>query len=197
MAVGGNFYAPNYVVNANHEVNCAADEKSTFDSVGLVVGGDSTTSNTHLRGDSLIAGDGDASQYDEQLAGCRVITDEGTGYFDFEESYSDADTLSRTMAAIAPDSLLSTGGAISKDPTIDNGPFRVFKMNTCDGSCPTSDVLSTPDEMLFGIGNWNGPSGDVPSSDDTVIFNVSGLDDHRHTEVLMMLYVLTTDSCYI
>ncbi|CDH60527.1 predicted protein [Lichtheimia corymbifera JMRC:FSU:9682] len=172
LAVGGNFHAPNYIVNANHDINCAADETSSFGSVGLVVGGDSTTSNTHLRGDNLIAGNGDAGQYDQQLAGCRVYTDEGTGHFDFQRSYSDADTLSRTMASLSADSVLSEGGAVTKSATVDNAPFRVFKMNTCDGSCPTTEVLSYPDEMLFGNGNWNGPSGDVPTSDETVIINI-------------------------
>lgn len=175
MAVGRKFHAPNYAINANQQVSCNADRKTPFDSIGLVVGGDSTTSGTHVRGDSFIAGNGDSSQFEEQLEGCRVRTDEGTGHFDFALSFSNFDALSRSMAAMEPDSVLNAGGAVTRKPTVDNTPFRVFKMNTCDGSCPTKEALSTPDEMLFGDGNWNGPSGDAPSSDDTVIINVSWL----------------------
>lgn len=172
MAVGGNFYAPNYVVNANHQIDCSADENTSFDSIGLVVGGDSTTSGTHVRGDDLIAGDGDESQFDQQLQGCRVITDEGTGYFDFPQSMQEANDLSGRLASLPANRVLNEGGVVTTVPGTANVPVKVFQFDTCDsGSCGTS----TPEEMFFGNGNWNGPSGDVPSDSDIVIFNVSVL----------------------
>lgn len=177
LAVGGNFHAPNYIVNANHQVNCNADEKTSFDSVGLVIGGDSTTHNTHLRGDDLIAGDGNAEQFDQQLAGCRVITDEGTGHFDFPRSASDALTLSEVLAGLSTNRVLHTNGVVSAVPNSnDDDAFKVFHFDTCRAaSCHGSDA-SRRDEIFFAMGNWNGPNGDVPSNDDTVVFNVS--DSH-------------------
>lgn len=156
-------------MNANHQVDCNADEKTSFDSIGLVVGGDSTTSGTHVRGDDLIAGDGDESQFDQQLPGCRVITDEGTGYFDFPQSIQEANNLSRRLAALSANRVLNEGGVVTTVSGSDDSRYKVFQFNTCDsGSCGTS----TPEEIFFGNGNWNGPSGDVPSDSDTVIFNV-------------------------
>ncbi|CDH53845.1 predicted protein [Lichtheimia corymbifera JMRC:FSU:9682] len=169
LAVGGNFHAPNYIVNANHDINCAADETSSFGSVGLVVGGDSTTSNTHLRGDNLIAGNGDAGQYDQQLAGCRVYTDEGTGHFDFPQSIQEANDLSQQLASLPANRVLDPGGVVTALAGGDNGGIHVFQLNTCGTVYCGS---STPDEIFFGNGNWNGPSGDVPAYTDTVIFNV-------------------------
>ena len=170
MAVGGNFRAPNYIVNANHDITCSADETSVFDSVGLVVGGDSTTSGTHVRGDSMIAGNGDESQFDQQLEGCRVITDEGTGHFDFPQSIQEANALNELLASFAPNRILNQGGAVTTIPGFNDGSAKIFQFDTCDnGPCGSS----SPEEIFYGNGNWNGPSGDVPSDSDTVIFNVS------------------------
>ncbi|KAI7883292.1 hypothetical protein K492DRAFT_192821 [Lichtheimia hyalospora FSU 10163] len=174
LAVGGNFHAPNYIVNANHGVDCSADETSSYNSIGLVIGGDSTTFGTHVRGDSLIAGNGDQGQFDQQLQGCRVITDEGTGHFDFPRSASDAETLSQRLASLNTNRVLNTNGVVSAVPNVNDDNFKVFHFNTCQAaSCGVSaSDASTPDEIFFGIGNWNGPNGDVPSNADTVVFNV-------------------------
>ncbi|KAI7883291.1 hypothetical protein K492DRAFT_185236 [Lichtheimia hyalospora FSU 10163] len=169
LAVGGNFHAPNYIVNANHDITCSADETSSYDSIGLVVGGDSTTSGTHVRGDTLISGDGDDGQFDQQLEGCRVIVDEDTGHFNFPQSNQDANDLNAALAALAPNSVLNQGGAVTTVPGANDGSVKIFQFDTCDnGPCGSS----FPDEIFYGNGNWNGPSGDVPSDSDTVIFNI-------------------------
>ncbi|KAI9495720.1 hypothetical protein BDB00DRAFT_212945 [Zychaea mexicana] len=58
-----------------------------------------------------------------------------------------------------------------------DSPYKVMTFNTCnDRNCPVDGALSDPTGIFFNDGNFNGPSGDVPSQDDTIVFNIPVTD---------------------
>ncbi|KAI8146464.1 hypothetical protein BJV82DRAFT_665430 [Fennellomyces sp. T-0311] len=174
LAVGGRFTAPNYIVNANRGQDCSVDPRTGLDGIGLVVQGLTITYDTRVHGYSLHAGGGDLAEIKElnEGDGCRVYNDINTGAFDFGVAENAAIRASLILALTEPNMYMDGDGKIT-DLGSSNSAYKVFTFNTCnDGNCNVGGVLSNPDAIFLGNGNFNGPTGDVPSNDDTVVFNI-------------------------
>lgn len=174
LAVKGTLIAPNYVVNANHGVDCSA--KGSVKSYGLVVGGQAMTSNTQVHGSAFVKGGGDTSGIKELENDCYVTTKEGTGVFDFVEVEKAAVKLNRDYFNHAPTLQLQADATVKRLAPVDNG-IEYLTFNSCSdkASCENiwKDAMSVPDNVLFGMGNWNGIQGNKPDPAVTYVFNVS------------------------
>lgn len=180
MAVGGNFHAPGYLVNVNHPVDCSADWQNSFGSTGLVVGGVTDTTDTHVHGDAFLAGGGTVDQITELDPPCSLHSvADATGHMDFDATEDTVNTDQEYLASLQPNLVMDADGVIT-DLGSTSCSYKVMTLNTCnDGNCNVSaQPLSDPTHMFFGVPNWNGPSGDVPGPTDTVVINVS-----LHTEL--------------
>ena len=169
------FYtAPGYVVNANEATDCSADIYGSFDSYGLVVGGVTDTFDTDIHGSAFLAGGGDSLEIHVQNPPCHVYEDEGTGRYDFDQAQQAAININRRLALATPNLLFQNQGElISLADGGNNDIVRIMTFNTCNnGNCPVADADSDPSGIFFNNGNFNGPYGDVPTDDQTVVFNV-------------------------
>ncbi|KAI9495708.1 hypothetical protein BDB00DRAFT_870250 [Zychaea mexicana] len=171
---GTDILAPNYIVNANRGQDCSVPPTTGLDGIGLVVGGLTATQDTRVHGDSVHAGGGNLEEIVElnEGEGCAIFDDIGTGAMDFEVAENAAIEASIILAASDPNMYIDANGVITNLGTGDSN-YKIFTFNTCnDRDCNVPGVLSDPSAILLGEGNFNGPSGDVPSDDDTVVFNI-------------------------
>ncbi|KAG2216575.1 hypothetical protein INT45_001700 [Circinella minor] len=175
LAVGGRFTAPNYIVNANRGQDCSLPPTISLDGIGLVVGGVTDTVDTRVHGDSVHAGGGDLSEIREldYGQGCNIYDDIGTGVMDFDVAENAAIDASIMLASMTPNMYIDSEGRITDLGNGGSSKYKVFTFNTCnDGDCNVGGILSDPSAILFGQGNFNGPTGDVPGFQDTVVFNI-------------------------
>ena len=173
LAVGGQFTAPEYTVNTNRGQNCSENPRESFEGIGLVVGGSTNTQNTLVHGDSLNAGGGTLSEIKElnSAEGCAVYDNIGTGVFNFKAAENVALRASYILAMHEPNMYIDDTGNIT-DLGSGNSSFKVFTFNTCNsGNCNVGGMLSNPEAIFLGFTGYDGPTGDVPSATDTVVFN--------------------------
>lgn len=170
----GNFHAPNYLVNANHAINCGQpiDDLHAYDTIGLIVGGQVDTTNTNVHGDSYVAGGGTIDQLHSLDAGCTVHSPVTAYAFDWDTVQNGAISASVRLASYAPNIVLQGEGAVSNVGGDGQNAYYIFTFDTCP-TCDITGPLSDSSAILFGQGNYNGPTGDVPTEDSTVVFNVS------------------------
>ncbi|KAI8146472.1 hypothetical protein BJV82DRAFT_598680 [Fennellomyces sp. T-0311] len=171
LAVGGQFSAPGYIVNANEDPDCSADIATSFASYALVVQGLTNTTDTDVHGSSFHAGGGTIDEIHEEDPPCEVYSDKGTGRFDFRTAEEGAIDISELLAMSIPNHVLTNSGELTS--LGGDSQIRVFTFNTCNNrNCPVDGALSDPAGIFFNDGNFNGPSGDVPSEDETIVFNI-------------------------
>ncbi|KAI9269069.1 hypothetical protein BDA99DRAFT_503449 [Phascolomyces articulosus] len=175
LAVGGTFTAPYYVVNANERPDCSANIHDSFLSYGLVVGGLTDTIDTDVHGSALLGGGGDETQIHEADPPCEVYTDENTGRFDFEVAREASEDISELLALSTPNYIFRNSGEMVN--LGGDSQVKIMTFNTCNNrNCPVDEALSDPTGIFFDDDNFNGPYGDVPSEDSTLVFNIPVLD---------------------
>lgn len=196
MAVAGNMEVPIYVVTSEQLLNCThPTSNNAFATYSLVVGGQIKTRIVSVNGNGYIAGGGDIDRVEETVANCTLHTDDGTGIFNFTQVEQALVHASQKLAKMMPTRRLESNGLIKPvaDDMSAHPRYRVFTMNTCQGSPPSCncsdlpyDSLSDPSAILFGKGTWNGPSNishtGEPDNQSTTVINVSILNlliDHN------------------
>jgi hypothetical protein len=163
------------VVNANTKPVCYADSTVLWDDLALAVGGSIISTDTQVHGHWWTAGGGAAVELNE---GCNspATVDKP---FPFSDVLSDIIILSQKLATQAPDLVLSEEGSLG---FIDGGStncYHVMTLTPCHQNplvCLLLDRLSSPKAILYGIGNWNGPSTPYPSDGKVLVINVPVFD---------------------
>lgn len=171
MAVGGKFTASSYTVNANHGSSNCSDLSINLNSYGLIVGGEYKGTDIHVNGAAFLPDNADKSTIQVQTAGCEAFTQQGTGIFNFHDTYSTVSYIQKTYASYLPSHRLNPDDTITQLGPLAAG-FAVMTMDTCNEyDCPLyPNQLSYPFRMFLGKDNWNGVSGgEFP---DTLIINV-------------------------
>ncbi|ORY99042.1 hypothetical protein BCR43DRAFT_544312 [Syncephalastrum racemosum] len=177
LAVRGDFHAPNYVVNANHAIDCTQpiDDTRPYDTIGLIVGGQAATTNTDVHGNSFVAGGGTIDQLNSLDAGCAVYSPATVNEFEWDAVQNGAIATSERLASYTPNVVLQGEGAVTAVGDNGENAYYIFTFDTCE-TCDITGPLSDPSSIFFGQGNYNGPTGDVPSEDSTVVFNIPVLN---------------------
>lgn len=171
LAVKGTFSSSTYTVNGNHAGDCSHVDTS-LEGYGLVVGGKVEANDVHVHGAIFLPAGSDTSGIQKLDNACPMSTDKGTGVFSFDQAHDNAIYASRKFAKYTPSLLLNADGKLSSIGGQSDG-FDVITFNNCNNEqCNLfPGKMSDPKAILFGQGNWNGPSGlSFPSK---LIFNVS------------------------
>ena len=132
------------------------------------------TFDTDVHGSAFLAGGGDSSEIKVQNPPCRVYESEGTALYDFDQVRRASTNVSKRFALATPNLLFQNQGElVSLADGGNNDRVRIMTFNTCNnGNCPANEALSDPTGIFFHNGNFNGPYGDVPTPEQTVVFNV-------------------------
>ncbi|KAG2173368.1 hypothetical protein INT44_008720 [Umbelopsis vinacea] len=171
LAVQGDLYAPNYVVNANTEPKCYAQNTVPWDQLALAVGGNVFSTDTEVHGHWWAGGSGAPIELNE---GCHSPAAVDTP-FPFSGVLSDLLAINERLATQTTDLFLSETGELTYNEDISTNCYHVMTLAPCQRDpliCLLLDKLSSPKAILFGIGNWNGPNQQYPQDGKTVIINV-------------------------
>lgn len=179
LAVKGTFIAPDYVVNAEKDVDCSA--ANSVQSYGLVVGGTASTRNTQVHGSVFVAGGGDLSELKQLEGDCLVTGTQRTGLVDFVALEKEAVGISDIYRKHEPTLQLQSDGSLKRLDIVDNG-VDYLTFNSCNDqpSCQNiwKDEMSVFDNIFGGVGNWNGIQGDIkPDPNITYVFNIPVMED--------------------
>ncbi|CAO3691282.1 unnamed protein product [Umbelopsis ramanniana] len=175
LAVQGNLNAPNYVVNANVKPVCYAQNVVPWDELALAVGGNIISTDTEVHGHWWTGGSGAAIELNE---GCDSPAAVDTP-FPFSDVLSDVLSMSQKIALQAPDLVLSEDGELQSLADISLNCYHVITLSPCSRDplvCLLLNHYSSPNAILYGIGNWNGPSTPYPEDGKTLIINVPVYD---------------------
>lgn len=148
-----------YTINANGAVNCS-DIENSLDGYGLVVGGSLNATSHRVHGAIFLPFGTDTSKIQSLNSNCPIVTDRGTGLFDFERAYLNSVFSSQLFAALQPTIKLDENDVLARlAPKL--GDFDVMTVNTCNNfNCNLyPGQLSYSSHMLNGVGNWNGARG--------------------------------------
>ncbi|KAI8146463.1 hypothetical protein BJV82DRAFT_598639 [Fennellomyces sp. T-0311] len=175
LAVGGTFTARDYTVNAGNDVDCTGHQNNTsFTDQGLVAVGKVNPQNVAVNGYSVLLGGGDISGIQPIDPACTVSTEPLFGELQLRIAQDAAVTASSLFAFMEPHYSMDANGKVTKLYDGAEDKYAVFKFHSCEAeNCSTSGQLSDPTGFLFNTnGTYKGMTGDVPSSDKTVIFNI-------------------------
>jgi hypothetical protein len=114
----------------------------------------------------------DESKIDLLDKDCGIISNATAGAFNFEQVYTNSAHNNVYLSGLEPTLLLDAEGRLSRIRESEM-EYDVLSFATCNGGyCEIyADEMSVPNQMLYGIGNWNGPQGmNFPSN---LILNVS------------------------
>ncbi|KAI8146462.1 hypothetical protein BJV82DRAFT_598635 [Fennellomyces sp. T-0311] len=169
VTVRGDYENLELSINADRYINCGAGRVDfvTFNKDKVAISGVDGNKDVHAVGNQLVSVDGRV----DLSNGCQSLyQDNPTGiYNDF---ITDSVVVgSIRLANLTPNMLMDeTGKIIDKGST--NSNYKVFTFNTCGGGhCPVAGDLSDP-SIFEDNGKYVGPSGDVPSPEETVVFNI-------------------------
>ncbi|KAI9495584.1 hypothetical protein BDB00DRAFT_897254 [Zychaea mexicana] len=184
LGIQGNYGGNDYTVNVRHASTCASLSTSSglIDySYGLVVGGVINVVNTKVHGASFLEEGGTTDQVTQLDNGCPKMTGT-TGGVDFDALRTAYRLASRELASFPPNVVLDANDGLTVDTVSESAGtanYNVMTFASCtilsmDNTCnlyPGS--MSSPDHMLYGIGNWNGPaSSEQFPTDKTFVINV-------------------------
>ncbi|KAG2171652.1 hypothetical protein INT44_008822 [Umbelopsis vinacea] len=171
LAIQGNFNAPNYLVNANTQPVCYAENIVPWDNLALAVGGNIISTDTKVHGHWWAAGSGAAIQLNENCNSPAKVDSP----FPFSGVLSDLLSISERLSTQKPDLLLAEDGDLTLFDDISTNCYHIMTLSPCRRDplvCFLLGQLSSPKAILFGIGNWNGPNKPYPSDGKVVIINV-------------------------
>ncbi|KAI9495706.1 hypothetical protein BDB00DRAFT_212319 [Zychaea mexicana] len=170
LGLKGTYQNSEVTFGAARYTNCNATETSfiTVNENGLVISGEDGNKDVYVTGSELVSTNGEV----DLSNGCSSLYLTNSYDLQFNIITDSMITASLRLASLTPNMYMdATGNIVDKGSEDDT--YKVFTFNTCNnGACNIAGDLSDPAGIFGGENNYEGPTGDVPSPDATVVFNI-------------------------
>ncbi|OAD70012.1 hypothetical protein PHYBLDRAFT_172027 [Phycomyces blakesleeanus NRRL 1555(-)] len=149
-----------YTINSNNYYGCV-NTPTSLNTYGFVVGGSVNTVDTHVHGSVYLGKGGTVNQVQQLNQACAFVVGEGTGEVNFYDIGIGAVYSNYVLSLTRPTMILHSNGDLTKiiSSSGNSTQFNVLTFNVCSNkNCIIwNGLLSYPNSMLQGQGNWNGP----------------------------------------